>query len=253
MLELGKTEHFLLYMAILVLMAASLPGLGQSVSADPRPNEIIRRMVQQNELRAEHLKHFNSVRHYHIEFHGLGKSMTADMHVYANYESGTGKTFRVIDESGSHLLLDHVLKKLLATEEDDSREKKAGLTPSNYNFEFQTKTFEGGRTLYVFAVEPKVKSKLLYRGRVWLDAADFAVVRVEAEPSENPSFWIKKTEIRHVYAKSGEFWLPEANRSESKTRLGGSAVLTIDYGTYQVEGPHGATEVAARRVPPDSR
>ena len=234
-----------------VLTAGSLSCLGQSGLFDPAPDEIVRRMVQQSELRAERLKHFTSLRHYHIEFHGLGKSLAADMHVHASYALGLGKTFQVIDESGSHLLLDHVLKKLLETEQDDSRQQKAALTPSNYNFEFQGKTSEDGRTLYVFAVEPKVRNKLVYRGRIWVDAADYAVVRVEAQPAENLSFWIKKTEIQHVYAKNGEFWLPEANRSESKIRLGGSAVLTIDYGTYQFGGPQekaptGATEVAAQ-------
>jgi hypothetical protein len=219
-------------------------------------SKIIQRMVQRNELRAEHLKYFTSVRHYHVEFHGLGQSKTADMHVQATFTAGSGKSFQVIDESGSHLLLTHVLKKLLETEQNDSREQKAALTPSNYNFEFQTKTSENGRELYVFAVEPKVKNKLLYRGKIWIDAGDYAVIKVEAQPAETPSFWIKKTEIHHVYAKSGEFWLPETNRSESKVRLGGSAVLTIDYGTYQFEKPHestltGAAEVASHKPPPD--
>jgi hypothetical protein len=255
---LGTTTHVLLSVTILVLIAGSLSGLGQSASTDPAPDEIVQRMVQQNQFRAEHLKYFSSLRHYQVQFHGMGRSMSAEMHVKANYTLGSGKTFQVIDETGSHLLLDHVLKRLLETERDDSRQQKSALTPSNYNFEFLTKTFEDGRTFYVFAVEPKVKSKLLYRGKIWIDAGDYAVVRVEAQPAENLSFWIKKTEIHHVYAKNGEFWLPEYNRSESKTRLGGSAILTIDYGTYQLEEPHGitpagATEVAARRPVPDVR
>jgi hypothetical protein len=31
------------------------------------------------------------------------------------------------------------------------------------------------------------------------------------------------------------FWLPERNRSETKVRIGGTAVFTIDYGTYRTE------------------
>lgn len=242
----------------LVLTLGSRLAISQSSSSEPASDEIVGRMVQQNELRAEHLKYFSSIRHYHVDFHGLGRSMTADMHVRASYSVGSGKSFQVIDQSGSHLLLDHVLKKLLKTEEDDSRQQKAALTPSNYSFIFQAKTSENGRTLYVFTVEPKVKNKLLYRGRIWIDGEDYAVVRVDAQPAENPSFWIKKTQIHHVYAKNGEFWLPETNRSDSKVRLGGSAVLTIDYGTYQLGEPHGitpagTTEVAARKPVKDMR
>jgi len=176
--------------------------------------------------------------------------MSADMHVKAIYTLGSGKTFQVIDESGSHFLLDHVLKKLLETEQGDSRQPKAALTPSNYDFEFQTKTSDNGRAVYVFAVRPKAKNKLLYRGRIWVDSEDYAVTRVEAQPAENPSFWIKKTDIHHIYAKSGEFWLPETNRSESKIRLGGHALLTIDYGRYQFVEPHEMTSMSVtdRRV-----
>jgi len=57
--------------------------------------------------------------------------------------------------------------------------------------------------------------------------------------------------IHHLYAKTGEFWPPETNRSESKIRLGGSALRTIDDATSHFEDPHemnsvGAAEFAAR-------
>lgn len=257
----GRLIWLLVTVSVLLSVAILTPGAttaGAHAQSDaeltaPVPSAVIvARMVEQNAIRAQRLKYFSSVRHYHVEFHGLGRAMAADMHVKATYNSGSGKTFHVIDETGSHLLLDHVLKKLLETEQDDSRQQKAALTPSNYNFEFQAKEVEKGHTLYVFAVAPRMKSKLLYRGRIWIDGDDYAVIRVEAQPAENPSFWIKKTDIHHVYAKSGDFWLPETNRSESKVRLGGSAVLTIDYGLYQFEEPHGitpaeATELAARK------
>jgi hypothetical protein len=211
--------------------------LAQSPNAAD-PAEIVWRMVAQNETRARQLNYFTSQRHYHIEFHGLGRSMAADMNAQVIYSAGSGKTFHVIDESGSHLLLNHVLIKLLETEQEDSREQKAALTPFNYNFTFDTQTNEDGRQLYVFSVEPKAKNKLLYRGKIWIDANEFAVVRVEAEPAENPSWWIKSTEIHHRYEKIGEFWVPQTNRSESKVRFGGTALLTIDYGSYAFTKPN---------------
>ena len=247
-----------------VMLLTLIPGsisahaqLAQSpASADP--TEIVWRMVAANETRARQLRYYTSCRHYHVQFKGFGRKMWADMHVQVSYTAGSGKTFYVIDESGSHLLLNHVLLKLLETEQEDSRQQKAALTPFNYEFTFESQTKEGGRPLYIFSVEPKKKNKLLYRGRIWIDARDFAVVRVEAQPAENPSFWIKRTEIHHVYAKCREFWLPETNRSESQIRIGGSAVLTIDYGTYQFEKPNGiiataATELAAHNLPLDVR
>jgi len=38
-----------------------------------------------------------------------------------------------------------------------------------------------------------------------VDAEDFAVVRSEAAPAKNPSFWSKETRIEQAYAKIGDF------------------------------------------------
>jgi hypothetical protein len=79
-----------------------------------------------------------------------------------------------------------------------------------------------------------------------VNAKDFAVCRIEAEPAQNPSFWIRQTEIHHAYLKIGDFWFPAENRSVSTLRLGGRATLTIEYGDYKI--------LEARRLnQPDSR
>jgi hypothetical protein len=67
-----------------------------------------------------------------------------------------------------------------------------------------------------------------------VDAEDFAVVRIEAAPAKNPSFWTKETKIEQVYGKVGNFWLPVSNRSSSEVRLGGHASFTIDYQDYRI-------------------
>jgi hypothetical protein len=85
-------------------------------------------------------------------------------------------------------------------------------------------------------VEPRTKDKFLYRGRIWVDAEDFAVVRLEAEPAKNPSFWTKKAEIVQVYMKVSDFWLPAYNHSVTAIRLGGHAELTIEYKDYEITG-----------------
>jgi hypothetical protein len=83
-------------------------------------------------------------------------------------------------------------------------------------------------------VEPRTKDKFLYRGRIWVDARDFAVIRLEAEPAKNPSFWTKKAEVVQEYRKVSGFWLPSHNQSSSAIRLGGHAELTIEYKDYDI-------------------
>ena len=39
---------------------------------------------------------------------------------------------------------------------------------------------------YVLNVIPRTDEKFLYRGKIWVDAKDFAVTRIEAEPAKEP-------------------------------------------------------------------
>jgi hypothetical protein len=59
-------------------------------------------------------------------------------------------------------------------------------------------------------------------------------VRIEGEPGKNPSFWIKKTEIAHDYIKVNGFYLPAQNQTESALRIGGRAILSIEYRDYKI-------------------
>ena len=93
--------------------------------------------------------------------------------------------------------------------------KHAALDNQNYNFSSGAADGADKRCPYALAVEPKVPTKFLYRGRVWVNAKDFAVCRIEAEPAKNPSIWIKRTDTRHAYLKVGNFWLPKENTSVS--------------------------------------
>ena len=72
-----------------------------------------------------------------------------------------------------------------------------------------------------------------------MDAKDFAITRVEGEPAVNPSWWTLKTDFKRSYQKINDFWLPESNESETKVRVFGTAVLTIQYQEYQISGGSG--------------
>ena len=198
-------------------------------------SQIVEEMVRHNQARAEGLKHYQSLRHYEVEYKGYSAKIDAKLVVEANYDAVSGKTFRIVSQSGNSLLIDKVLKRLVQTEKDADQDKSStALTSANYKFRLVGIEKVDERPAYVLEVEPLVDSKYLYRGKIWVDGADFAVARIEAEPAKNPSFWISSTAINHQYTRTDGFWFPAQNRSETKVRLGGTAVLTIDYGAYQV-------------------
>jgi hypothetical protein len=77
-------------------------------------------------------------------------------------------------------------------------------------------------------------NKFLYRGKIWVDSNDFAVTRIEAQPSKSPSFWVKRSDVHHRYQKVDDFWLPAENETESWIRMGGHALLSIEYKEYRI-------------------
>lgn len=211
--------------------AAAPPGA--PISTPLSAEEVIKNLEKKNQERAHALRQFQSTRTYRLEYRGLPSNKDAEMVVRMNFNSPDKKEFTIVSQSGSKFVIDHVFKKLLEGEQEASsveNQRRTALSPENY--EFQMDGYDNGQ--YRLKVIPKSKNKYLYRGKIWVDAKDFAVTHIEAEPAKNPSFWIKHTEIEHRYAKVDDFWLPAENRSASTIRLGGRAVLTIEYRDYKI-------------------
>ena len=88
------------------------------------------------------------------------------------------------------------------------------------------------RSAYVLEVIPKRKEKYLFRGRIWVDAEDYALVRAEGNPAKNPSFWTKSTHFVQTYQKSGALWFAHSTQSVTNVRIFGAADVSIEYFDY---------------------
>jgi outer membrane lipoprotein-sorting protein len=233
-----------------LLTALLLIGLGSSQLARAQSNppvtrpqsvlsadEVVNRLVQRNLERARTLNAYQGTRIYRLEYHGFPSARNAEMIVDVKFRSPGTKEFAIKSETGSRLIIDRVFHKLLQSEKEAlTEENQASVALNRENYRFAMTGYENAPTgwCYVLSVEPLTRNKLLYRGQIWVDAKDFAVVRIEATPAKNPSFWTKETKIAQVYAKVGDFWLPISNQSSSLIRLGGQAEFTIEYRDYQI-------------------
>jgi hypothetical protein len=234
-------SHGLLVCMIAAALVATLEdralaGDNSSKTAPTSSHDIIRRLVLANQARFDALRAYEGDRQYRIEYRGFPKTLAAEMTVRMKYRFPDVKEFTIVRESGSKLLLNRVLHRLLDSEKEASNEenrKQVALTLENYSFE--TSAAQADETQDIeLNVKAKAKNKFLYNGRIWVNPKDYAVTRIEAEPAKNPSFWIKGTDITHAYTKVGDFWLPAHNQSVSRIRVGGRATLTIDYTNYHI-------------------
>ena len=197
--------------------------------------EIVNQIQLHNQSRKEGLKQYKTLRHYDVVYKGFSTTVTAKMDVEVSYDASTGKTFTIVSQSGSNFLCDKVLKRAVDSEKEAAQDKSlTALSEANYRFTLLGNDSVAGRPAYIFNVDPRSEGKFLYRGKIWVDAVDFAVVKMDTEPAKNPSFFISRTLIHSTSARDDGFWLPESTRSETKVRIGGTAVLTIDYGKYQI-------------------
>ena len=199
--------------------------------------QVISKLQERNAQRAAALDEFSSRRFYSMQYRGLLGNYDAQMVVDATYKAPNIKEFHVVSESGSKFIIDHVFDRLMESEQefiDEANRQHTALTTANYDFTFAgyETTPEGAQ--YILNLLPKTKNQFLYRGKIWVDAKDFAVVRIEGEPAKNPSMWIKKTQIDHKYVKVNDFWLPAENHTESMLRFGGRATLSILYKDYKI-------------------
>ncbi len=103
------------------------------------------------------------------------------MVVKVSYLSPAEKEFIIQSATGSVLIIDRVFKKLLEAEKealDAEIQRRSALTEDNYRFTLVGYQNGPSGARYVLKVEPRVKDKFLYYGRIWIDADDFAVVRL---------------------------------------------------------------------------
>jgi hypothetical protein len=219
------------------IAAQSLLPLSAIAGAPLSADQVVDNLIRKDHERAQALLHSESTRVYHLVYRGFPGDREAEMTVEATYNRPSSKEFNIVSQSGSKLIQDRVFKKLLQSEKEAAQPAVSATTQLNRdNYHFELVGYEPSETggQYVLQVIPKSRSKYVYRGKVWVDGTDFAVTRIEGEPAQNPSFWTKKSEIRHEYRKVQAFWLPARNQSVSYIRLGGRATLTIEYKDYRV-------------------
>jgi len=128
----------------------------------------------------------------------------------------------ILTHSGSNLIKERVFDEILKAEgETHKKEDKqqVDITPRNYDFTFAGQESCNERPCYRLGISPKRKDKYSVIGDIWIDAEDFAIVRLYGQPAKRPSFWTLKTEIR----------LTDRLDSSSDIFIAGRSILSIEY------------------------
>jgi hypothetical protein len=218
--------------AFLICIARPLFGQAPvvtSLSADEVMATVFERDSQREALGGG----YSGSREYTLNNHKFDKH--AEMVASVVCDADGTKHFQVVSEDGWKSANKHVLSKMLESESETSQpttRPKTRMVPQNYEFQLIGSESLQGRPAYVIDVIPKRSDKYLFRGRIWVDAADFALARAEGEPAKNPSFWTRSVHFVQQYRKSGPFWFPVETTSVTEAHIFGTTDVSIRYFDY---------------------
>ena len=219
-------------LAALFLLRASIAAADESSSL-PTATEIVTRMGSRDLQRQISIRGYAGMRRYVLNSQKLQKR--AEMLVQVQGDPDGTKHFEVVSEEGWKAAHKHVLRKMLESESETSRPEMRATTKlnlENYDFELIGTEIVADRPAYVLETRPKRKEKYLFRGRIWVDAEDYALVRAEGSPAKNPSFWTKSTHFVQIYQKHGPLWFPRSTQSVTEAHIFGTTDVNIDYFDY---------------------
>jgi hypothetical protein len=174
------------------------------------------------------------------------------------HEDGTF-TYQILDEGGSELIRNRVLREALDKEVQlhrDGRARRGGLTPDNYVFSAPTSA-EG---LLRIALEPRRREDLLLKG-VLFASPDGDLLRVEGDLVKRPSFWTRSVRVVREYGRVAGTHVPLRLEMTAQVRIVGPSRLTMTYKYERINGrgvheglplepPSSVTRVASRASQP---
>ena len=229
-------NHFLL--AALIVIPASVVAADEFPSL-PTATEIVTRMGSRDLQRQGSIEGYAGMRRYVLDNQHFHKR--AEMLVQVQGDQDGTKHFEVVSEEGWKSAHKHVLRKMLESESETSHPEaraKARINTDNYDFKIAGTEVIDGRTAYVLEITPKREEKYLFRGRIWVDAEDYALARAEGQPAKNPSFWTKSTHFVQIYQKNGSLWFPRSTQSVTEAHIFGTTDVNIEYFDYAPKTAH---------------
>jgi hypothetical protein len=217
----------------IILVLPVVVAVGGPTPALQTADEVVAKMIAQDGQRLAEFHGYASLRRYVLENRRHHKQ--AEMLVRMICQQDGSKRFDVVYANGWGGARKYVFPRLLEAETEAASpglRERSRITPENYTFQMVGRENIRGRPAFVLAIEPKSENKYLTRGRIWVDAEEYAIIRVEGKPAKNPSFWVKSVHFVHNYDKSGPFWFPVSDQSVTDVRIFGATEMTIEYFDY---------------------
>jgi hypothetical protein len=225
--------------AALALCLTSILVAAQPAVA-PDGDAVIARIDAIAKSRYEHVLGFTDIEVYAVYRGGDESRPAATMKVKTTYKKGEGKSYEILSQSGSELIMKFGLRPLLANEKTinvPGNVEKSWFTSANYEMKLKPGATQriDGRDCIAIAMTPRRKAPNMIDGTLWIDASDDSIVKVEGIASQKPSVFAGTTHMMRQYSNIDGYAMSKHARAESNSGLFGHTVVTIDYGDYDLQ------------------
>jgi len=199
---------------------------------------VIQRIDAAVQARYQRVLGFTDIEHYAV-FRGKDEAHPiAEMTVKDTYRKDVGKTYAVLTQSGSEILLRLGLRPLLDNERminEPANLPRSWFTSANYEMKPRGAERLNQRDCLVLAVKARHKASNAIDGNIWVDAKDYSLAQIDGVASKSPSLFAGTTHMMREYAQIDGFPMATHARAESSSNLFGRTVVTIDYSDYHLE------------------
>lgn len=231
--ESRPARQFRCWLRHAIVMGSLIPLL--AAGSLPSGDAILARIESENTRRQIALKRYSGWREYKLENFRFGKQ--AAVTVLMNYSAPDGDRYTVLTRSGSDKL-NGIIDRVIASEAGISLPQEMAhhqITAANYRVRLLGTEVAAGRTCYVLALAPRVKSRFLIVGKMWVDAVSYAMVRIEGQFAASVSLLVGAPHITEEFTEVRGFWMPSRVRSVASTFLLGPTELDIHFSNYQFD------------------
>ena len=207
---------------------------------EPLPSEIsgsqlLAELATHDQIRNAALLAYTELRTYKLT--DAGGKVRAQQSGQMEFRAPGKLTFVSNSEAGSGLVRSMAFRPLISSEIEAAYGKtleESAVTPANYSFEILGEEYVGPNRCFVAWASPKRPDKYLFEGKVWIDAEEFAIIRVAGHPARKLSFWIDQANFVREFERIDGFWLPRKDQTFVQVKLYGQKVLTIEHQYYDV-------------------
>jgi len=220
--------------SILIYFAAGPCVSAQTQSTVPTDESIVAQMAQAQAENRTHFRPYIVTRDYTL--FGQETHLELKSRVIAEITVGPpdSKKYTIENRDGSGLG-EKIVRKMLDGEVAFAKDPgSTDITGDNYDFLLVREGELSGQRCYVLELLPRRKSKNLLRGIIWVDANTYLPLRVEGEPANSPSWWLRDVRIVLLYGYVGPMWLQTSSEATANVRILGRSSMVSQDVKYQI-------------------